>query len=200
MVLPLGGSSIKVAQKCPLTREPQSQLCRIAQMPRNSAINASANDFGDSHATNAIYQLQFITPAFTSSIRMSLYDSNNNTNFLNEDSVYLSPAFNKNSGWTGLASQAWSSMKMMLLLIFRIQATPWIRMVEKRHLEIIPATVCWNLRTGVSRTRVFGYSTAPSKHREWLRTASSLGTTAPPTKERNRPETPLTAFSARRLS
>src|SRR5690349_13371229 len=62
----------------------------------NSAINAAGNDFGDTHNTNAIYQVQFITPGFYQFYpRMSLYDSNNNTNFLNEDSVYLSPGINK---------------------------------------------------------------------------------------------------------
>jgi len=73
----------------------------------NSAINASGNDFGDSHATNAIYEVKFVTAGkYQFYPRLSLYDSNNNTNFLNEDSVYLSPAFNKNSGtdWIGYSS------------------------------------------------------------------------------------------------
>ena len=77
-------------------------------MPRGTPQSTAAgNDFGDSHATNAIYEVKFITAGtYQFYPRLSLYDSNNNTNFLNEDSVYLSPGFNKNSGtdWIGFSS------------------------------------------------------------------------------------------------
>jgi hypothetical protein len=52
--------------------------------------------------------LKFITPGtYQFFLRQSLYDSNANGNFLNEDSIYLPPAFNKNSGtdWIGFEGQ-----------------------------------------------------------------------------------------------
>ena len=69
-----------------------------------SAIWAPTNDFSATHSATAQYQLKFITPGtYQFYLRQSLYDSNNNGNFLNEDSIYLPPAFNKNSGndWIG---------------------------------------------------------------------------------------------------
>ena len=56
-----------------------------------------------------IYQLKFITAGtYQFFLRQSLYDSNNNNSFLNEDSIFLPPEFNKNSGfdWIGFARPA----------------------------------------------------------------------------------------------
>jgi hypothetical protein len=71
-----------------------------------SAIWSPVNDFSAAHSAVAHYQLKFITPGtYQFFLRQSLYDSNNNNSFLNEDSIYLPPAFNKNSGtdWIGFA-------------------------------------------------------------------------------------------------
>ena len=56
------------------------------------------------HVPTAQYQLKFITAGtYQFFLRQSLYDSNNNNSFLNEDSIFVPPAFNKNSGsdWVG---------------------------------------------------------------------------------------------------
>ena len=68
-----------------------------------SAIWAPTNDFS-SHVPTAQYQLKFITPGtYEFFLRQSLYDSNANGSFLHEESIYLPPAFNTNSGtdWIG---------------------------------------------------------------------------------------------------
>jgi hypothetical protein len=70
-------------------------------------IWAPANDFS-SHIPTAQYQLQFITAGtYQLFLRQSLSDNNANGSLLNEDSIFLPPGFNKNSGsdWVGFASQ-----------------------------------------------------------------------------------------------
>jgi hypothetical protein len=69
-----------------------------------AAIWAPVNDFSTAHSRTAIYELKFITAGtYQFFLRQSLYDSNNNNSFLNEDSIFLPPEFNKNSGfdWVG---------------------------------------------------------------------------------------------------
>ena len=71
------------------------------------------NDFSTAHTATAQYQLKFITAGtYQFFLRQSLYDSNNNGTFLNEDSIYLPPAFNKNSGTDWIGFQSSNSMKM----------------------------------------------------------------------------------------
>lgn len=69
-----------------------------------SAIWSQANQ-GSSHQDMAQYDLKFITPGtYQFFLRHSLYDSGTApTTFLNEDSIFLPPAFNKNShsDWIG---------------------------------------------------------------------------------------------------
>ena len=73
-----------------------------------TAIWAPINDFSTAHSRTAIYQLKFITAGtYQFFLRQSLYDGNNNSSFLNEDSIFLPSEFNKNSGfdWIGFAGQ-----------------------------------------------------------------------------------------------
>ena len=53
---------------------------------------------------HSAYEVKFITAGtYQLFTRHSMYDSDGNGNFGNEDSIYLSPAFNKNSStdWVG---------------------------------------------------------------------------------------------------
>jgi hypothetical protein len=70
-----------------------------------SVIWAPVNDFS-SHVPTAQYQLKFVTPGtYQFFLRQSLFDNNNNGSLLNEDSIFIPPGFNKNSGtdWVGAA-------------------------------------------------------------------------------------------------
>ena len=75
----------------------------------DKAIYSQGNNFGDvEHTSLAHYQLKFITPGtYQFYLRQSQYDSNNNGNFLNEDSIFLPPEFNKNTDtdWIGFQSE-----------------------------------------------------------------------------------------------
>jgi len=98
-VVTKGGPDLSVGGALPV-------LPNTTNASGGGAIWAPTNNFTD-HSTVAQYQLKFITAGtYQFYPRLSLYDSNNNTNFLNEDSVYLPPAFNKNSGtdWIGFSS------------------------------------------------------------------------------------------------
>jgi hypothetical protein len=67
------------------------------------AIWAPINDF-TTHVPVAHYQVQFVTPGtYQLFLRLSMYDTNNNTTLLSEDSIFIPPDFNKNSGsdWVG---------------------------------------------------------------------------------------------------
>ncbi len=74
-----------------------------------SAIWAPVNDFSTAHSRTAVYELKFMTPGtYQFFLRQSLYDSNNNNSFLNEDSIFLPPEFNKNSGFDWIGFQGLS--------------------------------------------------------------------------------------------
>jgi hypothetical protein len=76
-------------------------------LPATSNVSGTAllDDVGGGgHEDTALYEVKFITPgAYQLFTRHSMYDSDGNNNVGNEDSVYLSPAFNKNSAgdWVG---------------------------------------------------------------------------------------------------
>jgi hypothetical protein len=94
-VVTKGGPDLSVGSALP--------VLPITSNASGGALFAPVNDFS-SHVPVAQYQLKFITPGtYQFFLRQSLYDSNNNNSFLNEDSIYLPPAFNKNSGtdWIG---------------------------------------------------------------------------------------------------
>jgi hypothetical protein len=94
-VVTKGGPDLSVGSALPILPETSNVS--------GSAIWAQANDFS-SHAHTAQYELTFITPGtYQLYLRQSLYDSNANDNFLNEDSIFLPPAFNMNSStdWVG---------------------------------------------------------------------------------------------------
>lgn len=74
----------------------------------NRAIYSPSNNFAAVHTSVAQYQLKFITAGtYQFFLRQSLYDTTGNGNFLNEDSIYLPPTFNKNTDtdWTGFQSE-----------------------------------------------------------------------------------------------
>src|SRR4051812_35557499 len=76
-------------------------------LPADSNVSGTAllDDFGGGgHEDTVQYQVKFITAGtYQLFTRHSMYDSDGNNNVGNEDSVYLSPAFNKNSSsdWVG---------------------------------------------------------------------------------------------------
>ena len=74
----------------------------------DKAIYSPANNFAAVHTSFAQYQLKFITAGtYQFFLRQSQYDTTGNGNFLNEDSIFLPPAFNKNTDtdWTGFQSE-----------------------------------------------------------------------------------------------
>ena len=82
-------------------------------LPANSNVSGTAllDDFGSGgHSDEAIYEVQFATAGtYQLYTRHSMFDSPpGNGNYGNEDSVYLSPAFNKNSDtdWVGFEGLA----------------------------------------------------------------------------------------------
>jgi hypothetical protein len=70
-------------------------------LPPDSNVSGTAllDDIGGgSHTDTVQYQLRFITPGtYQFYTRHSMYDRNGNGAYGDEDSIYLSPAFNKNS-------------------------------------------------------------------------------------------------------
>jgi hypothetical protein len=70
-------------------------------LPANSNVSGTAlldDNGGGGHSDTAQYQLRFIAPGtYQFYTRHSMYDVNGNGNYGNEDSIYLPPAFNKNS-------------------------------------------------------------------------------------------------------
>jgi PEP-CTERM motif-containing protein len=76
-------------------------------LPATSNVSGTAllDDVGGGgHEDTVLYQVKFITAGtYQLFTRHSMYDSDGNGTVGNEDSVYLSPAFNKNSGsdWVG---------------------------------------------------------------------------------------------------
>jgi hypothetical protein len=91
---------------------PVNSVGGLPILPATSNVSGTAllDDVGGGGHTDTVqYEVQFITPGtYQLFTRHSMYDSNGNGNVGNEDSVYLSPAFNKNSesdwiGFEGLA-------------------------------------------------------------------------------------------------
>lgn len=78
-------------------------------LPADSNVSGTAiwsqSNQGSAHEDIAQYEVQFVTPGtYQFFLRHSLYESNNGTaTLLNEDSLFLPPAFNKNShsDWIG---------------------------------------------------------------------------------------------------
>src|SRR5689334_646666 len=76
-------------------------------LPATSNVSGTAvfDDVGGGrHEDTVLYQVKFITAGtYQLFTRHSMYDSDGNGTVGNHDSVYLSPAFNKNSGsdWVG---------------------------------------------------------------------------------------------------
>ena len=106
---PVDGNTWKIATKGGPDMSVVTAGTSVPIVPTTSNVSGAAiwapvNDFSTAHSRTAIYELKFITPGtYQFFLRQSLYDSNNNGNFLNEDSIFLPPEFNKNSGfdWVG---------------------------------------------------------------------------------------------------
>jgi hypothetical protein len=77
----------------------------ILPLSTNASGAALLDDIGGGgHEDTATYQVKFITPGtYQLYTRHSMYNADANTNYGNEDSIYMSPAFNKNSAsdWVG---------------------------------------------------------------------------------------------------
>jgi hypothetical protein len=76
-------------------------------LPANSNVSGTAlldQIGGGQHADTAVYEVQFMTAGtYQFYSRHTMFDSDGNNNFGNEDSVFVSPAFDKNSSsdWVG---------------------------------------------------------------------------------------------------
>jgi len=76
-------------------------------LPASSNVSGTAllDDLGGGqHADTATYEVEFLTAGtYQFYSRQTMYDSNGNNSFSNEDSIFLSPAFNLNSSsdWVG---------------------------------------------------------------------------------------------------
>ena len=96
-----------VSKETPINSAPYSDLATRPILPADSNVSGTAllDDVGGgSHSDKATYEVQFVTPgAYQIYLRHTMYDRNANNAFGDEDSIYLSPAFNKNaqSDWVG---------------------------------------------------------------------------------------------------
>lgn len=75
-------------------------------LPATSNVSGTAllDDNGGAQHETALYQMQFATAGtYQLYTRHTMYDVNGNGNYGNEDSIFVSPAFNKNSqsDWVG---------------------------------------------------------------------------------------------------
>ena len=76
-------------------------------LPSDSNVSGTAildRIGGGQHSDTAVYEVQFMTAGtYQFYSRHTMYDSNDNGSFSNEDSIFLSPAFNLNSqsDWIG---------------------------------------------------------------------------------------------------
>jgi len=76
-------------------------------LPASSNVSGTAlidRIGGGQHSDTAVYELQFMTAGtYQFYSRHTMFDSNNNNSFSNEDSIFVSPAFDKNSSsdWVG---------------------------------------------------------------------------------------------------
>jgi hypothetical protein len=76
-------------------------------LPANSNVSGTAlldQIGGGQHADTAVYEVQFMTAGtYQFYSRHTMFDSDGNNNFGNEDSIFVSPAFDKNSSsdWVG---------------------------------------------------------------------------------------------------
>ena len=96
-----------VSKESPINSAPYSDLATRPILPADSNVSGTAllDDVGGgSHTDKATYEVQFLTPgAYQIYLRHTMYDRNANNAFGDEDSIYMSPAFNKNasSDWVG---------------------------------------------------------------------------------------------------
>ncbi len=111
---PVDGNTWKIATKGGPDMSVVTAGTSVPIVPATSNVSGAAiwapvNDFSTAHSRTAIYELKFITPGtYQFFLRQSLYDSNDNNSFLNEDSIFLPPEFNKNSGFDWLGFQGLS--------------------------------------------------------------------------------------------
>jgi hypothetical protein len=83
-------------------------------LPAGSNVSGTAlldDNGGGNHSDTVTYELQFSTAGtYQFYSRHTMYDVNGNGNFGNEDSIFLSPAFNLNSSsdWTGFTGLEWN--------------------------------------------------------------------------------------------
>jgi hypothetical protein len=96
-----------VSKESPINTPPYSDAATRPILPANSNVSGTAllDDIGGgSHTDQATYEVQFLTPgAYQIYLRHTMYDRNANNAFGDEDSIYMSPTFNKNadSDWIG---------------------------------------------------------------------------------------------------
>jgi hypothetical protein len=96
-----------VSKESPINSVPYSDAATRLILPANSNVSGTAllDDIGGgSHTDKATYEVQFATPgAYQIYLRHTMYDRNGNNAFGDEDSIYMSPAFNMNaeSDWVG---------------------------------------------------------------------------------------------------
>jgi PEP-CTERM motif len=96
-----------VSKETPINSVPYSDAATRPILPANSNVSGTAllDDIGGgSHTDEATYEVQFATPgAYQIYLRHTMFDRNANNAFGDEDSIYMSPAFNKNadSDWIG---------------------------------------------------------------------------------------------------
>ena len=97
------GNGWKVVSK----QTPITSTQGLPILPATSNVSGTAllDDIGGGgHEDTVLYEVKFVTAGtYQLFTRHSMYDSEGNNNVGNEDSVYLSPAFNKNSNsdWVG---------------------------------------------------------------------------------------------------
>lgn len=90
-----------VSKESPIT---STQGLPILPATSNVSGTALLDDNGGAQHETAMYQVQFATAGtYQLFTRHTMYDANGNSNYGNEDSIFMSPAFNKNSqsDWIG---------------------------------------------------------------------------------------------------
>lgn len=96
------------------TENPINSVSGLPILPDTSNVSGTAmlDQIGGGRDT-VQYQVKFTTAGtYQLFTRHSMYDSNGNGNYGNEDSIYLSPAFNKNSStdWIGFEGKAFDEV------------------------------------------------------------------------------------------
>jgi hypothetical protein len=111
---------LEVSKETPINSVPyQDTLTRLI-LPADSNVSGTAmldQLGGGSHTDKATYEVQFQTAgAYQIYLRHTMYDRNANNTFGDEDSIYLSPAFNKNSStdWIGFETVEYDEQDITL--------------------------------------------------------------------------------------